>query len=65
MDNWRDSLEGWAKVVGSWVGLAIGTITLSKLVLLTTLILTSLQTYVIFRDKILNHRRKHNVHDKS
>lgn len=55
----QDNQEtGWAlaKALIAWIGAVIGSLTLSKLVLFATLVFTSLQTYILVRDKII--RRK-------
>lgn len=52
--------EAWAAIAkGSvaWIGVLIGSLTLSKAVMLTTLIFTSLQTFVLVRDKIFKGPR--------
>lgn len=60
----------WWQLTLSWVGTVLGhfitQLTLSRLVLLATLIFTVLQIYVLARDKVIRHcrRRKHRGHDK-
>jgi len=50
-DN-NETLWAILKVAAAWIAGLIGSITLSKLVLLATLVFTVLQTYVLWRDKI-------------
>lgn len=48
--------ETWSAVAKgalAWIGLLLGHITLSDLVMAATLIFTSLQTFVLVRDKII------------
>jgi len=53
-DN-NETLWAWLKVALAWLGTIIGGITLSKLVLFATLLLTSMQAYVVWRDKIMRN----------
>lgn len=55
-NNDQETAFGLAKAALAWIGAAVGSLTLSKLVLFATLVFTSLQTYVLVRDKIV--RRK-------
>lgn len=51
-DKWKAGL--------AWVGTIVGGLTLSKLVLIVTLVYTSMQAYVFWRDKVRKpprHRR--------
>lgn len=56
----HDNNETWAALVKAavmWVGVLLGSITLSKLVLFATLVYTLLQTYVLWRDKLKDGER--------
>ncbi|MCP1173803.1 hypothetical protein [Ralstonia chuxiongensis] len=48
----NDTWAGLFKAVVAWIGVLVGSITLSKLVLFATLVYTVLQTYVLWRDKL-------------
>lgn len=51
----NDNNETWGailKVALAWIGTIIGSITLSKVALFTTIILSCMQGYVLWRDKI-------------
>jgi len=52
--------QAWAIVKGliAWAGALIGSITLSKLVLFATFVFTTLQTYVLVRDKLWPRRHR-------
>lgn len=55
-----ERLWDWGKLAVVWLGTVIGGLTLSKLVLIVTLIYTSMQAYVFWRDKVRKpprHRR--------
>lgn len=41
----------WVKVLGSWFGFVVASITLSKLVLIATFCLTCTQLFFLVRDK--------------
>jgi hypothetical protein len=59
--------NSWWMVAISWLGTVIGhfveQITLSRLVLFSTFVFTVLQIYILMRDKVIKHRRKHRDHD--
>lgn len=51
----HDNKETWGALVKGavmWMGVILGSITLSKLVLFATLVYTVLQIYVLWRDKL-------------
>ncbi|WP_167313411.1 hypothetical protein [Ralstonia insidiosa] len=50
-DNNETSMAA-IKAIMIWIGALVGSITLSKLVLLVTLIYTLMQAYVLWRDKL-------------
>ena len=56
MERNSEAWDALAKGVIAWLGVIIGGLTLSKLVMLATLVFTSLQTFVLVRDKILRGR---------
>lgn len=54
----NDDLAAVLKTAGAWIGALIGSLTLSKAVLLATLVFTVLQTYILVRDKLFRRSRK-------
>lgn len=52
MHNNNETMWDWGKIALAWLGTIVGGITLSKLVLFATLVLTCMQGYVLWRDKI-------------
>jgi hypothetical protein len=57
-----EKLADWLKVLAAWasglLGYVIESITLGRVVLFATLILTCLQIYVTWRDKVASRPRK-------
>lgn len=62
MQDSNDTFWAWVKVAFAWLGTITGTvidsITLSKSVLFATLVLTCMQAYILWRDKIANRKNQ-------
>ena len=57
-----EHLKDWVKLalawIFTWVGHALEAVTLGRLVLAATLILTCLQIYILWRDKVARQKKR-------
>lgn len=57
-----EHLKDWVKLalawLFTWVGHALEAVTLGRLVLVATLILTCLQIYILWRDKVARQKKR-------
>jgi hypothetical protein len=54
--EWKD-LDPWLRLALGWLGTILSSITLSKILVFMTLVYTTLQVYVLWRDKVRRPKR--------